>query len=143
MQAPAITTALAGIRRSEQIDAARAHRVASGSGAPGAAVTAEAANEIAIRFARSDEAPALARLAALDGRGVNLEGDVLVAVVAGGVVAARGLRGGAISDPFRAGGEILALLDVRARQLAGGGVRTVRPRPPRRTMPVLRVGGAR
>lgn len=141
MQPLAFTTALAGIRRTEQIEAARLARVPAPLARPAAGA---ASQEVTIRPARPDDAAALARLAQLDGRGGVLSGDAVVAVVDGDVIAARGLGGGAVSDPFRAGAEVVALLDVRARQLAGGGsVRPSRPRVPRRAMPVLRVGGAR
>ena len=139
MQAPAITTALAGIRQAEQIEAAaQAHRIL-----PMSASVSAPPPDVTIRLARPDDAAALQRLAQLDGRETALSGDPLVAVVDGTIVAARGLRGGIVSDPFRARAELIALLDVRAEQLAGRGARPRPARSPRRTMPVLRVGGAR
>jgi hypothetical protein len=135
MQPLAFTTALANISRDERIGAARATRVP--------APAARAAGSVTIRSAGADDAGALARLAQLDGRGETLGRDAVVAVVAGEVVAARDLRGGALSDPFRAGEELVALLEVRARQLAGGRFARPATRVPRQSMPVLRVGGAR
>ena len=141
MQPLAFTTALADIRRDEQIAAATAGSAARVSDPP-----SQRPGDVTIRLSRPQDASALERLAQLDGRGDAPAGDAVLAVVDGEVVAARGLRGGVASDPFRAGHEILALLDVRARQLAGG-------RFPRRSRfasraqgharPVLRVGGAR
>lgn len=136
MQAPAITTALAGIRRDERILAAASARRLQRPHAGAAA-------DVTIRLARPADEAALGRLAQLDGRGGAPAGEVVVAVVAGAIVAARGLGGGVVSDPFRAGPEIVALLDVRARQLGGARAELPRTRAVRRTMPVLRVGGAR
>ena len=141
MQPLAFTTALAQIRRDEQIAAASAGAAARAADPP-----AQRPGDVTIRLSRPQDASALERLAQLDGRGDAPAGDAVLAVVDGEVVAARGLRGGVASDPFRAGQEILALLDVRARQLAGGRFpRRSRSasRAPRQAMPVLRVGGAR
>jgi hypothetical protein len=70
---------------------------------------------IVIREAGPDDAPALARLAALDSAEA-LEGpEVLVAEVAGKPWAALSLPDGrAVADPFRPSGDLLALLRVRA-----------------------------
>jgi hypothetical protein len=142
MQAPAITTALAGIRRDEQIDAARARRRSAGEEA-----TSVAAPDVTVRLARAGDEAALVRLAQLDGRGngmPGIDGPVVVAVVDDELVAARDMAGGAVSDPFRAGPGLVALLEVRARQLSGRSVPAgPAPRAPRQAMPVLRVGGAR
>jgi hypothetical protein len=137
MQAPAITTALAGIRQHDLAEAASRRRQAW-------APAALDATDVTIRLARADDHPALARLSQLDGAGHDLSGDVLVAEAEGVVVAARSVLGGtALSDPFRASSALVALLDVRAEQLAGRRARPRRPHAPRQSMPVLRVGGAR
>ena len=79
--------------------------------APGGRVT--------VRLAVEADAPALARLAALDGAAVPA-GPVLVAVTDGETVAALPLRGGRpIADPFRRTAAMLELLALRAAQLSG------------------------
>ena len=136
MQPLAFTTALADIRRDESIATAQVAHLPEAS--------ARRRGDVTIRAARPEDSAALARLAQLDGRGDTLAGDAVVAVVGGDVVAARDLRGGVVSDPFRAAEDVVALLDVRARQLAGGRFgRRARVRARRQAMPVLRVGGAR
>jgi hypothetical protein len=135
MQAPAITTALAGIRTEDRVAEAAARR---------ARWTPIVASEVTIRLARPRDAGALDRLAELDGRHERVTGDVLVAEADGVLLAARSVRGGMmLSDPFRASAELADLLDVRARQLAGRRSRRRRLRGPRQSMPSLRVGGAR
>ncbi|MEA2311143.1 MAG: hypothetical protein QOE28_1111 [Solirubrobacteraceae bacterium] len=72
---------------------------------------------VTIRYARPDEATALAQLAYLDSSRAP-DGVVLVAEVAGELWAARSLEDGhAIADPFRPSGELSFLLAERARQL--------------------------
>jgi hypothetical protein len=82
---------------------------------------------VSLRRARSADAPALSRLAALaDTR--PLRGDVLVADVGGELRAAIALADGrTISDPFRETTELIALLQVRRRHHDDD-----RPRRPRR-----------
>jgi hypothetical protein len=73
---------------------------------------------INIRLSNSTDRATLIRLAALDSAPTPL-GTVLVAEVDGEVVAARGLglRGHAISDPFRPTAYARELLELRATQL--------------------------
>jgi hypothetical protein len=77
-----------------------------------------AGNVIALRRAGDDEAADLARLAALDSAR-PLDGDVLVALVDGRLVAAVSLDDGrVIADPLAPTTEARALLHTRAKQLA-------------------------
>jgi hypothetical protein len=72
---------------------------------------------LTIRYASSDDAVALARLAALDCAKVP-GGPLLVAFVDGELWAAVAIAGGiAIADPFRPSGAVVELLRARARQL--------------------------
>jgi hypothetical protein len=73
---------------------------------------------VTIREATAADMPALARVAALDSAQVP-GGDLLLAELDGRVVAALSLDGGrAIADPFLPTGQLIGLLDLRARQLA-------------------------
>ena len=77
------------------------------------------APSVLIRAARGSDGPALARLAALDSAPLPA-GDLLVAEADGELVAARSLESGAvIADPFRPTADVVALLALRARGLAG------------------------
>jgi hypothetical protein len=77
------------------------------------------APNVTIRYARSDEAGAIARLAELDSERAP-HGVVIVAEVAGDLWAAVSLDDGhAVTDPFRPSGELAFLLLQRARQLRG------------------------
>jgi hypothetical protein len=72
---------------------------------------------IALRLCRVDDQEALERLAQLEGRRLPA-GSFVVADLAGTIVAALPLDGGAIlADPFRPTARILALLELRAQQL--------------------------
>jgi hypothetical protein len=72
---------------------------------------------VTIRRAAPADAPALAQLAILDAER-GLEGDVIVADVAGELWAARSLADGRVlSDPFRPTAEASALLALRAAYL--------------------------
>ena len=74
---------------------------------------------ITIRPARSSDSPAITRLAALDSAPRPL-GEVLLAEVDGEAWAALSLESGAVvADPFRLTTELVALLRLRAAQLAG------------------------
>lgn len=93
--------------------------------------------QIAIRVAGDADRAAVARLAVLDGVPTPT-GPLLLALVDGEPVAALALADGrAIADPFRPTLELVALLRVRAAQIAGPRRRTVleragarlRPRP--------------
>jgi hypothetical protein len=78
----------------------------------------QAASVIALRRAGYDEAADLARLAALDSAR-PLEGEALVALVDGRLVAAISLADGRmIADPLAPTSEARALLHTRAAQLA-------------------------
>jgi hypothetical protein len=71
---------------------------------------------LAIRHACVHDAPALARLAALDSSS-RLGGDVLLAEVDGTPLAALSLRDGAVvADPFEPTAELVELLRLRAAQ---------------------------
>jgi hypothetical protein len=73
-------------------------------------------SEITIREARSEDARAIARLAALDEAEVPC-GDALLAFVDGELAVARSLRDGdTVADPFRRTAEVVDLLDLRAHQ---------------------------
>ncbi len=74
-------------------------------------------SDITIRSARHTDADAIRDLAALDSRRVPA-GDLVVAEVAGDIVAAHG-AGGTIADPFRPTADVVALLQVRAGRASG------------------------
>lgn len=72
--------------------------------------------EITIREARVEDAPAIARLAALDDADPPA-GSALLGFVDGQLAAARSLRHGhTVADPFMRTAEVRALLDLRAHQ---------------------------
>jgi hypothetical protein len=72
---------------------------------------------VTLRFARSDDAEALARLAALDSSHAP-RGTVLVADAGGELWAAVGVEDGhVVADPFRPSGELAFRLVERARRL--------------------------
>jgi hypothetical protein len=72
---------------------------------------------VSLRFARPDDAEALARLAALDSSRAP-RGTVLVAEAGGELWAAVGVEDGhVVADPFRPSGELAFRLVERARQL--------------------------
>ena len=90
---------------------------------------------IALRMAGADEAGVIACLAALES-GRPLEGDVLVAVVDGKLVAAIALSDGrVVADPFLPTKEARVLLETRAAQLVSWPRRRQRRRPKRRFRP--------
>jgi hypothetical protein len=75
--------------------------------------------DVVIRRAREQDACALQALAILDNAEPPL-GPTLVAEVRGSIVAALPLDGaGAFSDPFRRTADLVALLEARAKQVAG------------------------
>jgi hypothetical protein len=101
---------------------------------------AAAAHSIAVRAADPADVPVLERLAALDTAPIAAveraeqvrDGGVLVAESGGRVVAALGLRDGlAVADPFARTASVVALLRMRAAELA-------RARAPRFRLPRLR-----
>ncbi|MEA2404799.1 MAG: hypothetical protein QOE08_1446, partial [Thermoleophilaceae bacterium] len=74
--------------------------------------------QIIIRPARTDDGYALSRLAALDSSAAPT-GRILLAEVDGELVAALPVDGGRpIADPFRATTALVALLELRAAQIA-------------------------
>ena len=82
---------------------------------------------ITIRPAYADDEPELRRLAALDSAERVPPGALLLAEVGGELVAALSRADGTvIADPFRRTLEVVRLLRVRARALAGG--ERIRPR---------------
>jgi hypothetical protein len=86
---------------------------------------------VAIRLAVPADEQALRRLAALDSSQM-LRGPVVVADVSGELRAARSLADGrTIGDPFRWTAELLALLELRARQLEVPAPTPLRPGPGR------------
>lgn len=74
-------------------------------------------DEVRVRWAGTGDEPALRRLAALDSRRA-VDGPTLVASRGDELVAAMPLeRGEAIADPFQPTADLLALLELRVRQL--------------------------
>jgi hypothetical protein len=84
--------------------------------------------DVVVRYARPDEADALAALAQLDSSRAP-RGDVIVADVQGELWAAVSVDDGhAIANPFRPSGELTFRLSERAREIhAAGRDRTRRP----------------
>src|SRR4051794_30090298 len=94
------------------------------------AATPDAAHraEVLIREARAVDDLAVRALAVLDGAEPPL-GRVVVAEVNGSIVAAVPLDGaGAFADPFRRTADLVALLEARAKQIAGERPQSHRPR---------------
>ncbi|HYM57367.1 MAG TPA: hypothetical protein VES79_05335 [Solirubrobacteraceae bacterium] len=85
-------------------------------------VAAASGERLVLRRAVPHDGAALARLAELDGAS-RPAGEMLLAEVDEQIAAAVPLDGGrAIADPFRPTAELVELLRMRARLLAGGGV---------------------
>jgi hypothetical protein len=81
------------------------------------AMTTTRDTEITIRRAGEDDAPALRRLAQLDGARLP-EGDLLVAEAEGELRAALRISDRAyVADPFFPSKELVGLLDMRAKRL--------------------------
>ena len=90
-------------------------------------------DSVAVRLARPEDEAAIHRIASLDGAKAP-QGRVLVAEADGEVIAALPIDGGnAVADPFRWTSDVVALMEMRAEQLAasdlvplpaGGAVRT-------------------
>jgi len=75
---------------------------------------------LTIRRAVPADAPAIARLAALDSARAP-EGEVLVAEVGGEIVAALDVdEGRAVADPFKPTADVVRLLELRAASLRDG-----------------------
>jgi hypothetical protein len=84
----------------------------------------DADRELVIRYVPEGAEPhVLERLARMDSARPPT-GPVLLAELSGVAVAARALRSGAVvADPFTPTADAVALLDMRARQIAGDGAR--------------------
>jgi hypothetical protein len=81
-------------------------------------MTATTDTAITIRRATEDDAPALRRLAQLDGARLPDGGDLLVAEADGELRAALRISDRAyVADPFFPSKELVGLLDVRAKRL--------------------------
>jgi hypothetical protein len=94
--------------------------------------------DVVIRYARPDEAGALATLAELDSSRAP-RGEVIVADVQGELWAAVSVDDGqAVADPFRPSGELTFRLSERARELHRAGRHTSTPRPDVRPVGVRR-----
>jgi hypothetical protein len=75
-------------------------------------------DSVAVRLARPEDDEAIRRVASLDGKKAP-EGRVLVAEADGEIIAALALSGGhAVADPFRWTSDVLALMEMRAEQIA-------------------------
>jgi hypothetical protein len=121
---PLLAASLANTLSRDRVGAARSRRAAKA--AKVAAADASAAAEVVIRRATTADAPALARLGALNGDRRAGEAlarhaaahDVLVAEVDGALEAALAVDDGlAVADPFRPSAVHAELLALRARQL--------------------------
>lgn len=114
MNATSLTHAIAAerigefARSAERARLARQARLQSRVPEPG---------DVVIRTARDSDAGDVARLAMLNSQGVP-DGQVLLASVHGAVRALIGPRGEILSDPFAPSADVVALLKMRARQLA-------------------------
>jgi hypothetical protein len=73
---------------------------------------------VAVRVARPEDELAIQRVASLDGKKA-LTGRVLVAEADREIIAAIGIESGsAVADPFRWTSDVVALMEMRAEQLA-------------------------
>ena len=84
-------------------------------------------DSVAVRLARPEDEQAIRRVAALDDRKVP-SGRVLVAEVDGEVIAVLSVTdGGSAADPFRWTSDVMALMEMRAQQIAAAGAQSTRP----------------
>ena len=75
-------------------------------------------DNVAVRLGRPDDEQAIRRLAALDSKQAP-SGRVLVAEADAEIIAALPVDGGdAVADPFRWTSDVIALMEMRAAQLA-------------------------
>ena len=82
---------------------------------------AGAYDSVAVRMARPEDEPAIRRLASLDGKRVPA-GRLLVAEADSELIAALPVAGGsAVADPFRWTSDVVALMEMRAAQIADAG----------------------
>ncbi len=125
---PLLAAGLLNSFSNERVAAARTRRAAKVAKVAGADESAE----VVIRRARSADAPALIRIAALDGNhhagrrlvAVTEAHTVLVAEVDGELETALDVDGGlSVANPFRPSAPHQQLLALRARQLGGGAPR--------------------
>lgn len=83
-------------------------------------------DSVAIRLAQPEDEQAIRRVAALDDRKVP-SGRVLVAEADGEVIAALSVTDGdSAADPFRWTSDVMALMEMRAEQIATAGARPAR-----------------
>jgi hypothetical protein len=131
---PLLAASLVNNFSNERVAAAMTRRAAKAATAP---VADDAPEEVVIRRASAADAPALARLAALDsahhaGRVLAASADehtVLVAEVDGELEAALAVEDGvSVANPFRPSAAHRQLLALRARQLGGDAPRDRRAR---------------
>jgi hypothetical protein len=81
-------------------------------------------DSVSVRFAHEDDAGAIRRVAALDGKRVPM-GEVLVAEADSEVIAALSVDDGSrVADPFRWTADVVALMEMRAAQLQATGAAT-------------------
>lgn len=130
---PLLLAAVANNLSTSRVATARTRRTAKAGERSGA--RASASDELVIRRATAGDAPALVRLATLDGdrrAGEALARDpgaVLVAEADGRLAAALALDDGlSVADPFRPSAVDVQLLALRARQLGGRAPRRRRAR---------------
>ena len=75
-------------------------------------------DSVAVRLARQEDEMAIHRIASLDGKKAP-RGRVLVAEADREIIAALAIEGGnAVADPFRWTSDVVALMEMRAEQLA-------------------------
>jgi hypothetical protein len=131
---PLLAASLVSNFSNERVAAAKTRRAAKAAKAP---IADDAPEEVVIRRASAADAPALARLAALDsahhaGRVLAAsaaEHTVLVAEVDGELEAALAVEDGvSVANPFRPSAAHRQLLALRARQLGGDAPRDRRAR---------------
>lgn len=78
-------------------------------------------DSVAVRLARPEDEAAIRRIASLDGKKAPA-GRLLVAEADGEVIAALPIAGGdAVADPFQWTSDVVALMEMRAEQLAIAG----------------------
>ena len=88
-------------------------------------MTATTDTSITIRVAAEDDAPALRRLAQLDGARLP-DGELLVAEADGEIRAALRISDSAyVADPFFTSRELVAMLDARAKRIRRGTISRV------------------
>jgi hypothetical protein len=113
----------------EQVADRQADAIAFHAASQAAAAAAAPRDDVVLRRSTANDAPALARLAQLDGAPRPV-GAVLIAELDGEIVAALPVDGGrAIADPFRPTAQLVELLQTRALGTAAPVRRLPRLRP--------------